>query len=130
MSRNGHNISIKLFQNTRRRSFNSECLATITAKKIKQAMNHLSPGCDQTILTCHIYCENIVTNFQAVKGRCQKLLSGFFPSRGGVPPLSAKLFWAQCLSVKGGGVPPNSVKEKNGSKRAKIGVFWPKTAVF
>ena len=26
------------------------------------------------------------------KGSCQKLLSGFFPLRGGVPPLSAKLF--------------------------------------
>ena len=30
------------------------------------------------------------------KGSYQKLLSGFFPLRGGgVPPLSAKLFWAQ-----------------------------------
>ena len=36
----------------------------------------------------------------------QKLLSGFCPLRGGgVPPLSANLFWAQWLSVKGG-VPP------------------------
>ena len=101
MSRNGHNISIKLFQNTRRRSFNSECLATITAKKIKQAMNHLSPGCDQTILTCHIYCENIVTNFQAVKGRCQKLLSGFFPLRE-----YGKSFCQKTLSGKGGYTPP------------------------
>ena len=26
------------------------------------------------------------------KGTCQKRFSGFFPLRGGVPPLSAKLF--------------------------------------
>ena len=34
------------------------------------------------------------------KGCCQKLLSGFFP------PHSAKLFWEQWLSVKGGGSTP------------------------
>ena len=45
-------------------------------------------------------------SFMAVydKGTCQKLLSGFCPLRGGEgkPRLSAKLFWAQWLSVKGG----------------------------
>ena len=47
------------------------------------------------------------------KKSCQKRFSGFCPLRGvGVPPFSAKLFWAQWLSVKGGGEPPNSVKEK------------------
>ena len=45
----------------------------------------------------------IPLNFLSRKGRRQKLLSGFFPLRGGVPPLSAKLFWAQWFSVKGGG---------------------------
>ena len=35
-----------------------------------------------------------------------------FARKGGVPPLSAKLFLTQRLSVKGGGVSPNSVKEK------------------
>ena len=40
------------------------------------------------------------------KGSCQKRFSGFFPLRGGVPPLSAKLFWAQWFSVKGGCTPP------------------------
>ena len=31
---------------------------------------------------------------KGIKGPFQKLLSGFFPLRGGVPPLSAKGFWA------------------------------------
>ena len=45
-------------------------------------------------------------------GSRQKLLSGFFPLRGGLPPNSAKGFWAEWFSVKGGrGVPPNSAKE-------------------
>ena len=46
------------------------------------------------------------------KGTLQKLLCGFCPLREGGTPLSAKLFWAQWLSVKGGGVTPLSVKEK------------------
>ena len=58
------------------------------------------------------------------KGTCQKLLSGFFSVKGGVPPLSAKLFWAQWLSVKGG--TPNSVKEKNAKKTA---IFGQKTLI-
>ena len=33
LSRNGHTISIKSFQNIQRWSFNIECLATVTAKK-------------------------------------------------------------------------------------------------
>ena len=40
-------------------------------------------------------------------------LAYFFPLRGrGDTSHSAKLFWAQRLSVKGGGVTPNSAKEK------------------
>ena len=40
------------------------------------------------------------------KGTRQKLLSGFFPLRGGVPPISAKVFWAGSFFVKGGGGHP------------------------
>ena len=39
-------------------------------------------------------------------GTLQKLISGFFPLRGGGTPLSAKLFWEQLPSVKGGGSAP------------------------
>ena len=43
---------------------------------------------------------------------------GFCPLRGGggVPPLSAKLFWAQLFSVKGGGT-PHSAKENSAKKQ-------------
>ena len=55
--------------------------------------------------------QKIRWNLITLKERFQKLLSGFFPLRGGL--LSAKLFWAQWFSVKEGvGVSPNSVKEK------------------
>ena len=43
------------------------------------------------------------------KGRRQKLLSGFFPLGGGVPPISAKGFfekWFSAKGVGGVGVPP------------------------
>ena len=40
------------------------------------------------------------------KGTLQKLLSGFCPLRGGVPPLSAKLFGHNDFPLRGGGVPP------------------------
>ena len=33
--------------------------------------------------------------FNPLKGTLRKLLSEFFPLRGGGTPLSAKLFWAQ-----------------------------------
>ena len=36
-------------------------------------------------------------------------------------PLSAKLFWAQWLSVKGGGVPPKSAKENYAKKQVFLG---------
>ena len=42
-------------------------------------------------------------------GKPSKLLSGFFPLRGELPPNSAKGFWAEWFSVKGGrgrGYPP------------------------
>ena len=49
----------------------------------------------------------IPANSSQNKGRFQKLLSGFFPLRGGGgPPPFAKLFWAQWLSVEGGGSTP------------------------
>ena len=59
------------------------------------------------------------SNFKPHKGTFQKLLSGSCPLRGGgVPPLSAKGFWAGWLSVKGGrGVPPNSAKENSAKKQ-------------
>ena len=52
--------------------------------------------------------ENLVFPTSFTKGTFQKLLSGFCPLGGGVggTPLSAKLFWAQWLSVKGGGSTP------------------------
>ena len=52
------------------------------------------------------------------KGSFQKLLSGFFPLRGGgFTPHSAKLFWAQELSVKGGGEYPPIPLRKNSAKK-------------
>ena len=51
-------------------------------------------------------------NTASAKGTLQKLLSGFFIVKGGVPPLSAKLFEHNDCPLRGGEVPPNSVKEK------------------
>ena len=52
------------------------------------------------------------------KGSFQKRFSGFCPLRGGLPPLSAKLFWAQWLSVKGRvGYPPIPLRKKSAKKR-------------
>ena len=69
-------------------------------------------------LIFNCYSELWAKDDRDIKGSRQKLLNRFFPLRGGVPPLSAKLFWAQWFSVKGGWVvPPNSVKKtplKNG----------------
>ena len=73
------------------------------------------------------------------KGALQKLLSGFCPLRGYPPPpylLNGQSFCQKTLNGQGGG-PPSPLTEntqknfqKNGSKRAKISVFWPKIAVF
>ena len=52
----------------------------------------------------------------------QKLLSGFFPLRGGgLPPISAMGFWAEWLSVNGGGgYPPIPLRKKS----AKNSYSW------
>ena len=74
-------------------------------------------------------------------GDRQKQLSGFFPLRGYPPPapypFSGKSFCQKKTLAKMGGTPPPPLTEnrrkfssKKGSKRAKIGVFWPKIAVF
>ena len=50
-------------------------------------------------------------------------------------PLNEKSFCQKTLSGKGGTTPPPpsgklpKIFLKNGSKRAKIGIFWPKIAV-
>ena len=61
-------------------------------------------------------------------GNPSKTFLGIMPVKGGgVPPLSAKLFWAQWLSVKGGGeYPPIPLRKKS----AKNSYFWPKNAYF
>ena len=70
------------------------------------------------------------------KGTRQKLLSGFFPLKGYTPPpLNGKSFCQKTLSGKGGYTPPLTENHRkfsftNGSKRAKISVFWPKIGVF
>ena len=46
------------------------------------------------------------------KGTHQKLLSGFCPLRGGVPPFPLSFFEHNDCPLRGGGVPPDSVKEK------------------
>ena len=51
-------------------------------------------------------------NDQDSKGRLQKLLSGFFPLRGGYPPFPLNFFEHNDFPLRGGGVLPNSVKEK------------------
>ena len=58
----------------------------------------------------------------------ENYLADFFLLRGGGNPLfPLSFFWAQGLYVKGGGVPPNSVKEKNPLKDS---YFWPKKRLF
>ena len=54
---------------------------------------------------------------EGCKGTFQKRFSGFCPLRGGggYPPIPLRkktFFFSHWFSVKGGGVPPNSVKEK------------------
>ena len=75
--------------------------------------------------------------FDDCKGACQKRFSGFFPLRGYPPPtpLTENHFAKKPLAERGGTAPPltencRKFSSKNGSKRAKIGVFWPKIAVF
>ena len=63
-----------------------------------------------------------------------------FVCEGSIPPpypLNGKSFCQKTLSRKGGYTTPPPLTEncrkfpsKNGSKRAKLGVFWPKIAVF
>ena len=68
-----------------------------------------------TSLSYHYFWMNspVFIDFQElIREPFKNYLTGFFPLRGGVPPLSAKFFWAQWLSVKGGGCTPLSVKEK------------------
>ena len=50
-------------------------------------------------------------------GALQKLLSGFFPLRGGYPPFPLSFFGHNDFPLRGGGVPPNSVKEKSTKKQ-------------
>ena len=66
----------------------------------------------------------LAENAKPEQGTRQKLLSGFFPLRGGVPPHSAKLFWAQLFSVKGGGDTPLR------KKSAKKYLFLAKKCLF
>ena len=73
-----------------------------------------------------------------VKGTFQKRFSGFCPLRGYPPPptpLTENHFAKKPLAERGGTPPPltenrRKFSSKNGSKGAKIGVFWPKIAVF
>ena len=46
------------------------------------------------------------------KGGFQKLLSGFFPLRGGYPPIPLSFFGHNDFPLRGGGVPPNFIKGK------------------
>ena len=72
-------------------------------------------------------------------GSFQKRFSGFFPFRGSPPPLTPLTenhFDKKPLAERGGTpLPPLTENfrkffSKNRSKRAKIGVFWPKIAAF
>ena len=82
-----------------------------------KALGVKSQGLSNTLL-CIYSC---LTRFnpkinQPSKGGRQKLLSGFFPLRGGVPPLPLTFFEHNDFPLRGG-VPPKSVKEqirKNG----------------
>ena len=51
------------------------------------------------------------------KGGCQKLLSGFFPLRGGVPPFPLRVFGQDDFPLRGEGVPPNSAEENSAKKQ-------------
>ena len=67
-------------------------------------------------------------NIHLSKGRFQKRFSGFCPLRGGgdppIPLRKKTFFFSHWFPVKGGGgVPPNSVKEKNLLFRSKNSIF-------
>ena len=81
--------------------------------------------------------EEIFRNY--FKGSFQKRFNGFCPLRGYPPPypLNGKSFCQKTLSGKGGFPPPPPLTKncqtfslKNGSTRAKIGVFLAKIAAF
>ena len=49
---------------------------------------------------------------QVCKETCQKILKGFFPLGGGYPPFPLSFFEHNVCPLRGGGLPPNSGKEK------------------
>ena len=56
-----------------------------------------------------------------LKGRCQKLLSGFFPLRGGgYPPFPLRVFGQDDFPLRG--VPPNSPEENSAKKQFFLGL--------
>ena len=60
-------------------------------------------------------------NSELLKGGCQKLLSGFFPLRGGgYSPFPLRVFGQDDFPLRGRGVPPNSAKENS----AETQVFY------
>ena len=78
------------------------------------------------------WAQNITKEQSLEKGRVlrepvKNVLADFAREGGGVPPLSAKLFWAQWLSVKGErGYPPIPLRKKSAKKTA---IFGQKTLI-
>ena len=55
---------------------------------------------------------------KVIKGGCQKLLSGFFPLRGGgEPPFPLRVFGQDDFLLRGEGGTPNSAKENSAKKQ-------------
>ena len=71
-------------------------------------------GCEFDICSLCVMARRCITaNSETGKGGFQKLLSGFFPLRGGgYPPFPLRVFGQDDFPLRGEGVPPNSVKEK------------------
>ena len=84
------------------------------------AYSYIAIICTALVESNHL--KSIYNIWSWIRIYCEKWLFG----GGGIPPLSAKLFWAQWLSVKGGGYPPISLRKKS----AKNSYFWPKNAYF
>ena len=55
--------------------------------------------------------------FLKAKGIFQKLLSGFFPLRGGYPPFPLSFFGQNNFPLRGGGVPPIPLRKKSAKKQ-------------